>query len=80
MCIRDSGYATGGRVGREWSGTVHVPAVPVAAPAGPSAQELAAAIAPAVAAGMARYRPVFKIGSYEVAGVMREAQGYMGGW
>lgn len=73
------GYATGGRAGREWSGTVHVPAVPVAAPAAPSAQELAAVIAPAVAAGMARYRPVFKIGSYEVAGVMREAQDYMGG-
>ena len=73
-----AGYAGGGRPGREWSATSINPVVNVTAPAGQGINpgELEAA----VAAGMARYRPVFKIGSYEVAGVMREAQDYMGGW
>ena len=73
-----AGYAGGGRPGREWSAASINPVVNVNAPAGQGINpgELEAA----VAAGMARYRPVFKIGSYEVAGVMREAQDYMGGW
>lgn len=73
-----AGYAGGGRPGREWSATSINPVVNVTAPAGQGINpgELEAA----VAAGMARYRPVFKIGSYEIAGVMREAQDYMGGW
>lgn len=73
-----AGYAGGGRPGREWSATSINPVVNVNTPAGQGINpgELEAA----VAAGMARYRPVFKIGSYEVAGVMREAQDYMGGW
>lgn len=73
-----AGYAAGGRTGREWAAVTASPVVNVTAPAGQGINpgELEAA----VAAGMARYRPVFKIGSYEVAGVMREAQDYMGGW
>ncbi|WP_176227994.1 phage tail tape measure protein [Escherichia coli] len=73
-----AGYAGGGRPGREWSATSINPVVNVTAPAAPGLD--AGALEAAVAAGMARYRPVFKIGSYEVAGVMREAQDYMGGW
>ena len=73
-----AGYAGGGRTGREWAAVTASPVVNVTAPAGQGINpgELEAA----VAAGMARYRPVFKMGSYEVAGVMREAQDYMGGW
>ncbi len=73
-----AGYEAGGRTGREWAAVTASPVVNVNAPAGQGINpgELEAA----VAAGMARYRPVFKIGSYEVAGVMREAQDYMGGW
>lgn len=72
-----AGYAGGGRPGREWSAASINPVVNVTAPAGQGINpgELEAA----VAAGMARYRPVFKIGSYEVAGIMREAQDYTGG-
>ena len=72
-----AGYAGGGRPGREWSATSINPVVNVTAPAGQGINpgELEAA----VAAGMARYRPIFKIGSYEVAGIMREAQDYTGG-
>lgn len=72
------GYAGGGRAGREWSASAVNPVVNVTAPVGQGITpgELEAA----VAAGMSRYRPVFKMGSYEVAGVMREAQDYMGGW
>ena len=73
-----AGYAGGGRPGREWSATSINPVVNVTAPAGQGLDP--GALEAAVAAGMARYRPVFKIGSYEVAGVMREAQDYMGGW
>ena len=72
-----AGYAGGGRPGREWSATSINPVVNVTAPAGQGINpgELEAA----VAAGMARYRPIFKIGSYQVAGIMREAQDYTGG-
>ena len=73
-----AGYAGGGRPGREWSATSINPVVKVNTPAGQGLDP--GALEAAVAAGMARYRPVFKIGSYEVAGVMREAQDYMGGW
>ena len=73
-----AGYAGGGRPGREWSATSINPVVNVNAPAGQGLDP--GALEAAVAAGMSRYRPVFKIGSYEVAGVMREAQDYMGGW
>ena len=73
-----AGYAGGGRPGREWSAASINPVVNVTAPAGQGLDP--GALEAAVAAGMARYRPVFKIGSYEVAGVMREAQDYMGGW
>ena len=73
-----AGYAGGGRPGREWSAASINPVVNVNAPAGQGLDP--GALEAAVAAGMARYRPVFKIGSYEVAGVMREAQDYMGGW
>ena len=72
-----AGYAGGGRPGREWSATSINPVVNVTAPAGQGINpgELEAA----VAAGMAPYRPIFKIGSYQVAGLMREAQDYTGG-
>ena len=72
-----AGYAGGGRTGREWAAVNASPVVNVTAPAGQGINpgELEAA----VAAGMSRYRPVFKIGSYEVAGIMREAQDYTGG-
>nr|DAG79871.1 MAG TPA: minor tail protein [Caudoviricetes sp.] len=72
-----AGYAAGGRTGREWAAVTASPVVNVNAPAGQGINpgELEAA----VAAGMARYRPIFKIGSYEVAGMMREAQDYTGG-
>ena len=73
-----AGYAGGGRPGREWSANSINPVVNVNAPAGQGLDP--GALEAAVAAGMSRYRPVFKIGSYEVAGVMREAQDYMGGW
>lgn len=73
-----AGYAGGGRAGREWSAAAVNPVVNVTTPAAPGLD--AGALEAAVASGMARYRPVFKMGSYEVAGVMRDAQDYMGGW
>lgn len=69
------GYAAGGTVGREWSARSVAPVVNVAAPAGAGLDT--SVIASAVAAGMARYRPVFKVGTHEVAGIMREANDYM---
>ena len=73
-----AGYAGGGRPGREWSATSINPVVNVNAPAAPGVDT--GALEAAVERGMSRWKPEFKAGSYVIAGIMREAQDYMGGW
>lgn len=73
-----AGYAAGGRTGREWAAVTASPVVNVTAPAGQGLD--AGALEAAVVRGISRWRPEFKAGSYVIAGVMREAQDYMGGW
>ena len=69
------GFAAGGRVGREWSGTVHVPAVQVAAPATPGVD--VDALASAVVAGVAALPPVrLQVGERQLGAAVREAMNY----
>ncbi|MFK4072055.1 hypothetical protein, partial [Streptomyces sp. NPDC029674] len=72
------GRAAGDITAPSWSSYAPAPQLSMAAPAAAPAVDTAT-IARTVASVMAGYRPVFKVGSYEVAGIMREAQDYMGG-
>lgn len=68
-----AGYATGGRVGREWSAM----SAPVAA--GPvSASVDSGVIANAVASAIAGYQPVVKIGMREFIGEMKQDRAWKG--
>lgn len=71
------GYASGNVPSREWSGAAGNPAVSVAAPA---VNVDTSGIRAEVRAAMGSYRPVFKIGSQQVLGVMREAEKSWGGY